>query len=67
PAQGKVNVKTALLSQEVPAASGENRAVPPELIANAPKELIAQRMMAGLDKYALTHRMQSQQGIQTAF
>lgn len=75
PAQGKVNVKTALLSQEVPAASGENRAVPPELIATrthdvttgVPRELIAQRMMAGLDKYALTHRMQAQQGLHTRF
>lgn len=57
PAQGKVNVKTALLSQEVPAASGENRAVPPELIAGTPKELIAQRMMAGLDKYAAMSRL----------
>ncbi len=90
-AQGKVNVKTALLSQEVTAASGENRAVPPGLIAAPPheltaappheltaappheritappQELIAQRMMAGLDKYALTHRMQSQQGLQTSF
>ncbi len=75
PAQGKVNVKTALLSQEVPAASGENRAVPSELIATrthdvttgVPRELIAQRMMAGLDKYALTHRMQAQQGLHTRF
>ncbi len=41
PAQGKVNVKTALLSQEVPAAPGENRAVPPERIAAQPRELIA--------------------------
>lgn len=49
PAQGKVDVKTALLSQEVPAASGENRAVPPELIA--------QKMMAGLDKYAAMSRL----------
>lgn len=65
PAQGKVNVKTALLSQEVPAASGENRAVPPELIAGSPqemiadvpRELIAQRMMAGLDKYAAMSRL----------
>jgi hypothetical protein len=48
-AQGKVNVKAALLSQEVPAASGENRAVPPELIA--------QKMMAGLDKYAAMSRL----------
>ncbi|MCC7035974.1 MAG: hypothetical protein IT560_01580 [Alphaproteobacteria bacterium] len=65
PAQGKVNVKTALLSQEVPAASGENRAVPPgliagspqEMIADVPRELIAQRMMAGLDKYAAMSRL----------
>ena len=65
PAQGKVNVKTALLSQEVPAASGENRAVPPELIAGSPqemiadvpRELIAQCMMAGLDKYAAMSRL----------
>ncbi len=48
-AQGKVNVKTALLSQEVPAASGENRAVPPELIAK--------QMMVGLDKYAAMSRL----------
>lgn len=48
-AQGKVNVKTALLSQEVPAASGENRAVPPELIAK--------QMMLGLDKYAAMSRL----------
>lgn len=48
-AQGKVNVKTALLSQEVPAASGENRAVPPELIAK--------QMMIGLDKYAAMSRL----------
>lgn len=57
PAQGQVNVKTALLSQEVPAASGENRAVPPELIAAPPRELIAQKMMAGLDKYAAMSRL----------
>ncbi|MDF3024026.1 MAG: hypothetical protein K0R10_1387 [Alphaproteobacteria bacterium] len=49
PAQGQVNVKTALLSQEVPAASGENRAVP--------SELIAKQMMVGLDKYAAMSRL----------
>ncbi|HYD16961.1 MAG TPA: hypothetical protein VEF76_00615 [Patescibacteria group bacterium] len=54
PAQGMVNVKTALHPQEVPADAGENRAVPPELIA--------QRMMAGLDQYAAMQRLSSAAG-----
>ncbi|MDI1228632.1 MAG: hypothetical protein PSY14_13205 [bacterium] len=58
-AQGKVNVKTALLSQEVPADAGENRAVPPELIAR--------QMMAGLDKYAAMSRLSAQPAAPATF
>lgn len=59
PTRGMVNVKTALHSQEAPAATAEKRPVPPEQFVN--------RMMQGLDQYHDMHRSQAQQGTFPAF
>jgi hypothetical protein len=73
PPHGTVNVKPALHSQKAPAGGGENRAVPPELIAQEhppatdPRADMAQKMMDGLDQYAAMKRMQMQQGTFNAF
>lgn len=73
PPHGTVNVKPALHSQKAPAGGGENRAVPPELIAQEhppatdPRADMAQKMMDGLDQYAAMKRMQLQQGTFNAF
>lgn len=58
PAGGTVNVKTALHSQKAPADTAEN---------GPPPELIAQKMMAGLDQYTAMKKLQMQQGAYAAF
>jgi hypothetical protein len=53
-----VNVKTALHSQKAPAEPAKN---------GLPPELIAQKMMAGLDQYTAMKKLQMQQGAYAAF
>lgn len=57
--RGKVNVKPALLQHGAPAGSPENGPVPPELIAT--------RMMEGLDKYAALKGPQMNPGSSAVF
>ena len=59
PPLGTMNVKPGLHPQEAPAAAGENRSAPPELIA--------QKMLAGLDQYRAMKSQQIQQGTYAAF
>jgi hypothetical protein len=58
PAEGTVNVKTALHSQKAPAGMAEN---------GLPPELIAQKMMAGLEQYTAMKQQQMSQGTYAAF
>ncbi len=59
PPLGTMKVKPALHTQEAPADAGENRSAPPELIA--------QKMLSGLDQYRAMKSQQMQQGTYAAF